>query len=348
MPKEFTLLVRAAGLELLLPILFFLAPFSSSDDFTLAAVQSLRFNSKGLEPVKVKPRVDKDGDGLSDHEEKMLGTNPRLPDTDKDGLIDSDEINHHHTHPTQADSDGDGLSDFEEVEKYHTDPNQPDSDRDGVEDRAELLETHTDPLRPDLDRDGLLDGEEVLQYRTDPRRWDSDGDGLSDGEEVRSLLSNALTSDSDGDGVVDELDQCLNELETANGYEDKDGCPDEQPAFWVEIGQSFLLSQVTFAEGQTEPAPQSKEQLDSVCRTLREFPELAFEIRGYADNTGEAEQNLQISLARAQAVFDYLVAAGISRERMRCAGFGEANAIASNSSVEGRAKNRRIELYRLH
>ncbi len=347
MPRKFLPLLRAAGLELLLPILFFCVPFSSAD-FTLAAMQTMSLNARGLEPAKVKPRLDKDGDGLSDHEEKMLGTNPQSPDSDKDGLIDIDEINHHRTNPLQADSDGDGLSDFEEVEKHHTDPNQRDSDRDGLEDRVELLETRSDPLRPDSDRDGLLDGEEVLQHRTDPRRRDSDGDGLSDGEEVRSLLSNALTSDSDGDGVADERDQCPNELENVNGYADDDGCPDEQPAFWVDIGQSFLLSQVTFAEGQTQPAPQSLEQLDSVCRTLRQFPELAFEIRGYADNTGETAQNLQISLARAQAVYDYLVAAGISRERMRCAGFGEANAIASNSSAEGRARNRRIELYRLH
>ncbi len=347
MLKKFTPLLCAVSLQALLPLSFLALPLSFFDS-PLAAMQSFNLKSNNFPTLEARTPIDKDGDGLADEEEKTLGTNPRSPDSDKDGLIDSDEINRHHTDPTQWDTDGDGLSDFEEVETYHTDPNRRDSDRDGLADRVELQETRTDPLRPDSDRDGLLDGEEVLQYRTDPRRRDSDGDGLSDGEEVRSLLSNALASDSDGDGVADELDQCPNELESANGYEDNDGCPDEQPAFWVEIGQSFLLSQVTFAEGQTQPAPQSKEQLDGVCRTLREFPELAFEIRGYADNTGEAAQNLQISLARAQAVYDYLVAAGISPERIRCAGFGEANAIASNSSAEGRAKNRRIELYRLH
>ncbi|MDZ7266588.1 MAG: OmpA family protein [candidate division KSB1 bacterium] len=347
MPKKITLMVRAASLKLLLPAFFLLNSLHPFDS-PLVAMQSLSLSANGLDPAKIKLRIDKDGDGLSDHEEKALGTNPRSPDSDKDGLIDCDEINRHFTDPTQADSDRDGLSDFDEIEKYLTDPKQRDSDQDGLEDAFELQETLTDPLRPDSDHDGLPDGEEVLQYRTDPRRRDSDGDGLSDGEEVRSLLSNALATDSDGDGVSDEQDQCPTELESVNNYQDHDGCPDEQPAFWVEIGQSFLLSRVTFAEGQTQPMPHSLEQLDSVCRTLQAFPELAFEIRGYADNSGEAGQNLQISLARAQAVYDYLVACGISRERIRCAGFGEANAIAPNTSAEGRAKNRRIELYRLH
>lgn len=347
MPIKFTRLIRAVICAIVLPMLFS-SPLLPSFDTAFALVQTMNYISTGTTSTTTKPRIDKDGDGLSDEEEKTFGTNPKSPDSDKDGLIDSDEINIYHTNPSDADSDNDGLSDFDELKKYHTDPNHRDSDRDGLDDRVELRETLTNPLRPDTDGDGLSDGDEIARYRTNPMRRDSDGDGLSDGAEVRGLFSNALAADSDRDGVADEADNCPGEAETQNGYEDADGCPDTKPEFWAEIGESYLLSEITFAEGQTKPASSGIEQMEKVYRTLRDFPELAFEIRGYADNTGEAEQNLYISHARAQAIYNYLVAKGISRDRLRCAGFGESNAIASNNSAEGRAQNRRIELYRLH
>ncbi len=347
MQNKFKRLIRAVIVVLFLPMLFS-SPLLPSFDSAFALVQTMNYISTGTTSTTVKPRIDKDGDGLTDEEEKAYGTNPKSPDSDKDGLIDSDEINIYHTNPSAADSDGDGSSDFDELKKHHTDPNHRDSDRDGLGDRVELRETHTNPLRPDTDGDGLSDGDEVVRYHTNPMRRDSDGDGLSDGAEVRGLFSNALAADSDRDGVADEADNCAGEAETRNGYEDGDGCPDTKPEFWAEIGESYLLSEVTFSEGQTKPASSWVEQMERVYRTLRDFPELAFEIRGYADNTGETAQNLYISRARAQAIYDYLVNKGIARERLRCAGFGESNAIASNNSAEGRAKNRRIELYRLH
>lgn len=347
MPNKFTRLIRAVILVLFLPMLFS-SPLLPSIDSAFALVQTVNYISTGTTSTTVKPRIDKDGDGLTDEEEKAFGTNPKSPDSDKDGLIDSDEINIYRTNPTVADSDDDGLSDFDELKKYHTDPNHRDSDRDGLDDRVELRETHTNPLRPDTDGDGLSDGDEVARYRTNPMRRDSDGDGLSDGAEVRGLFSNALAVDSDRDGVADEEDNCPGEAETQNGYEDADGCPDTKPEFWVEIGESYLLREIIFAEGQAQPAPSAIKQMEKIYRTLRDFPELGFEIRGYADNTGEAAHNLNISYARAQVIYDYLVTRGVSSDRLRCAGFGEANAIASNSSAEGRAQNRRIELYRLH
>lgn len=347
MPNKFIRPVRAVILVLFLPMLFS-SPLLPSIDSAFALVQTKSHLSKSTTSAKNNQSVDKDGDGLADEKEKELGTDPNSPDSDKDGLIDSDEVNIHRTNPTAADSDRDGLPDFEELKKYHTDPNQRDSDRDGLDDGVEVKETNTNPLRPDTDRDGLSDGDEEKRHRTDPLRPDSDGDGLSDSVEILSLFSNALVVDSDRDGVADEPDNCPNEAETQNGYEDADGCPDVKPEFWVEIGQTFLLSKVSFAEGQTQPSPASFEQIEKVYRALRDIPELRFEIRGYADSTGEAERNLDISHARAQVIFEYLVSRGVSRERLRCAGFGEANAIAPNSTAEGRAKNRRIELYRLH
>lgn len=60
-------------------------------------------------------RVDEDFDGLSNDEEARVGTDPKLADTDSDGLIDTYEVQKFKTNPRQADTDGDGLTDGQEV-----------------------------------------------------------------------------------------------------------------------------------------------------------------------------------------------------------------------------------------
>jgi hypothetical protein len=66
--------------------------------------------------------IDSDGDGLSDKEEKGLGTNLNNSDTDGDGLNDYDEVKKWETDPNNPDSDGDGYSDGQEVKNGY-DPN---------------------------------------------------------------------------------------------------------------------------------------------------------------------------------------------------------------------------------
>jgi outer membrane protein OmpA-like peptidoglycan-associated protein len=67
-------------------------------------------------------------------------------------------------------------------------------------------------------------------------------------------------------------------------------------------------------------------------------------VEGHTDDSGEREENLRVSLARAQAVKDYLVGQGISSDRIRTIGLGERYPIASNDTRSGRQRNRRIEL----
>ena len=123
---------------------------------------------------------DIDGDGLSNIQEAALGTDPRNPDTDGDGLTDGAEVNTYHTNPLLRDTDGDGLTDWQEVMLYGTNPTvsnigdlAPRSKLDGVANAADLLilmrfvegldtPTSRDMILGDINKDGILDIRDVL------------------------------------------------------------------------------------------------------------------------------------------------------------------------------------------
>ena len=107
-------------------------------------------------------------------------------DSDRDGLLNSEEENTYGSDPFDTDSDDDGLLDGEEVYDYGTDPMNTDSDYDGLLDGEEVFNYGTDPADSDSDNDGLLDGEEINVYETDPLDADSDNDDYDDGYEIES------------------------------------------------------------------------------------------------------------------------------------------------------------------
>lgn len=89
---------------------------------------------------------DPDGDGLTNLQEFLLGTDPRNPDTDGDGVSDGEEVRRG-TNPLNPDTDGDGLTDAEEI-RLGTDPLNPDTDGDGIPDGIEV-KLGLNPLVPD-------------------------------------------------------------------------------------------------------------------------------------------------------------------------------------------------------
>lgn len=146
---------------------------------------------------------DGDHDALTNRVEKELGTDPKNPDTDSDGLRDGAEVNQHKTDPLKADSDVDGLNDGDEVNRFKTNPLLADSDADGLNDGDEVTRFKTNPLLADTDADGLNDGDEVNQFRSNPIMADTDGDALSDGDETDKYTSDLLKPDTDVDGLSD-------------------------------------------------------------------------------------------------------------------------------------------------
>ena len=88
----------------------------------------------------------------------------------------------------------------------------------------------------------------------------------------------------------------------------------------------------------------SADALDKLANIFKEYPNSNILIEGHTDSTGADAYNLTLSRNRAQAVTDYLRNKGISSGRMETKWYGENQPKYDNSTVEGRAKNRRVEL----
>ncbi len=262
-------------------------------------------------------------------------------DTDGDGIIDKYDLD-----PLQAE-DFDGFQDEDGAPDL-------DNDEDGILDRKDKA-----PLEPE-DKDGFEDSDGVPDI-------DNDGDGILDvddaapneAEDIDNFQDKdgAPDPDNDQDNILDKNDKCpgtdstvaegTDTKETYNEYEDDDGCPDKKPEIAVEKGESIVLEGVYFSSGSANLTSNSKIALDKVVRTLFENPEIEVEIRGYTDNTGNYENNVKLSQQRAEAVKIYLMNKFIDAARIRTKGFGPENPIAPNDTWEGRAKNRRIEFFRI-
>ena len=85
--------------------------------------------------------------------------------------------------------------------------------------------------------------------------------------------------------------------------------------------------------------------LNSVGIVLAKYADTTLRVTGHTDNTGAKSYNQTLSERRAQSVADYLVTREVARQRMLVEGMGFSQPIADNGSTEGRARNRRTELY---
>lgn len=104
---------------------------------------------------------------------------------------------------------------------------------------------------------------------------------------------------------------------------------------------------VNFATDKADILPDSLPQIDEMARLLRDDPGLRVAVNGHTDNTGTAAHNQTLSEARARSVVAALVAKGITAARLTPKGFGNTQPVTDNSTEEGKAKNRRVELVKI-
>ncbi len=85
-------------------------------------------------------------------------------------------------------------------------------------------------------------------------------------------------------------------------------------------------------------------RLQRAAATLNRYPDLQIEVAGLTDSDGSGLANFSLSERRAKTVRDYLIQYGVDEERLTATGYGESQPIADNTSANGKAANRRVEL----
>ena len=104
-------------------------------------------------------------------------------------------------------------------------------------------------------------------------------------------------------------------------------------------------SDAGFASGSAHLNPKLQPALDQLAAGLQQNPTETVQIIGYTDSTGSDALNNTLSQNRAQSVASYLVSRGVQGQRVATQGLGSQNPVGSNDTVEGRAMNRRVEVY---
>ena len=245
------------------------------------------------------------------------------------------------TEVVPGDADGDGVPD-----ELDQEPNTPagaivdeagrsiDEDADGVPDGLDM--------EPGTPAGAVVDAE--------GRAVDTDGDGVPDGIDLEPetltgayVDSTGVALDTDNDGVPDGLD-----LEPAT----IPGVPvDALGVGLIGLEADLItkglltLNTVYFDFNATNIKPESFATLREVGLILTKYEELKIEIGGHTDNIGGAQYNQQLSLARAEAVLNWLLdnIPELTLEQFTAFGYGLSQPVASNDTEEGRTLNRRVE-----
>ena len=112
-------------------------------------------------------------------------------------------------------------------------------------------------------------------------------------------------------------------------------------------GDNLILNMpanVTFAVDSSAIEPGFQATLGDVANTLSQYEKSYVDIFGHTDSTGSDAYNQSLSERRASSVANFLSNSGVQRERLATQGFGESQPVATNSTEEGRAANRRVEI----
>jgi len=106
----------------------------------------------------------------------------------------------------------------------------------------------------------------------------------------------------------------------------------------------LLPGAVLFSTGKSVLLPGAKDRLNKVADVLKDEPNRKITVEGHTDSTGKAAMNDRLSQQRADSVKDYLMGHGVPSKQITTKGFGASHPIANNSTSEGRAENRRVEI----
>lgn len=309
-------------------------------------------------PTSTNGCPDKDADGIADADDRCpefagLPQYNGCPDTDRDGVIDPEDACPETAGPATTkgcpDTDGDGIPDADDrcpdVAGAPTYDGCPDTDGDGLPDDQDICPEKAGPHTlmgcPDGDGDGIPDMDDRCPEQAGGAPLgcpDSDGDGLQDAEDACPNTPGTINGcpDTDGDGIADDVDRCPSQ----KGAPENGGCPFIETA--VQDQLAYAARAIQFETGSAKLKESSYVILSEIGGIMRQYPDYNLSISGHTDNVGSDITNLRLSQRRAQACQDFIIATGISPNRVSSAGFGESRPAADNATAEGRRQNRRV------
>ncbi len=103
-------------------------------------------------------------------------------------------------------------------------------------------------------------------------------------------------------------------------------------------------SAILFDTNKADLKPQSRADLTEFAEVLKKYPDTDLVIEGHTDSTGTKKINEKLSVERAQSVLDFLALQGVVAKRMQGQGFADTQPVADNTTEEGRAQNRRVQV----
>ena len=109
-------------------------------------------------------------------------------------------------------------------------------------------------------------------------------------------------------------------------------------------GIRLTMQNLNFKPDSAELLPGENERLDQIAQVLKEVPDQMFFVEGHTASVGYEKGEMKLSVERANSVANALIQRGIPREKFICKGSGGTKPIADNSTQEGKAKNRRVEI----
>ena len=164
------------------------------------------------------------------------------------------------------------------------------------------------------------------------------GNNVGDGNTALGAIIGGVVGGAAGAYIGNRMDKQAQRIE------------EEIPGAEVErVGEGINVtfdeeSGVYFATEGYAIEGKSREALLSLANILKEYPKTNILLEGHTDSTGSDAYNLTLSKNRAQAVTNFLTSQGISASRIETKWYGEAQPKYDNSTVEGRSKNRRVEM----
>lgn len=123
---------------------------------------------------------------------------------------------------------------------------------------------------------------------------------------------------------------------------------EQLPSAKVErVGEGIKLTlnenSVNFDLNKSSLTSTAKANLDKLVSVFKDYPDTNIIIYGHTDSTGDENYNMNLSVARAESVKNYLASRGLVRSRFDIVGMGETEPMDSNETASGRANNRRVE-----